>query len=56
MHKDLLPQLTAAIEGLNNRGVPKSREREAHKKRQMCMEESFKVKFNQEKARQGYTR
>lgn len=56
MHKDQLPQLSAAIEGLNKRGRSQSRESEARKKRQMCPEESFRAKFNQERARQGYTR
>lgn len=56
MHKDQLPQLSAAIEMLNKRGRSHSRKSEAHKKRQICLEASFRTKFNQERARQCYTR
>ncbi|MPC57408.1 hypothetical protein E2C01_051387 [Portunus trituberculatus] len=56
MHKDQLPQLSAAIEGLNKRSRAQSRESENSKKRQICLEESLWTKFNQERARQCYTR
>lgn len=56
MHKDQLPQLSAAIEGLNENSRSQSRESEARKKCQMCLEESFRANFNQERAGQCYTR
>jgi hypothetical protein len=55
MHNDLLPHLSAAIEGLSKRGRSSSRESES-RKRQMSLDESFRSKFSQQRARQGYTR
>lgn len=50
MHKDELAELSAAIDGLNKRGRSQSREREARKKPKTL------GNFNQQRARQSYTR
>lgn len=59
LHMAKLPQLTAAMEGINKRGVSRSRGSDyPSKKRQLSMEEAVTLKdrFTQEKGRQIWRR